>query len=303
MMKLRYSIFTTSLVILLSACSDNDEVSTSPVRHVISLSTITQGMSRAANVADDLQDAQFVSGSTISVQVTDNAATNAEVYSLCTYEADGNGGLTTTNAQYYPISGSTINLYAYYPADAGATFTVQSNQSTPANYRASDLMRATATGLSYSETPHELTFHHLLSKVVVKLEPGTGLTAADLNGATVVLGTATAGEGLNNQVTFNAATGAVSGATGDQAITVTTDADNAQHAAVIVPQNVKGKKLCVTLGDVTKSWTITSDAETFPLEAGKVYLFTITVNRTGLSVSVTIQPWATGQNSTGDITF
>lgn len=305
MMKLRNTIFISSMVILLSACSDNDEVTTPapPVRHAISLSTVAIGMSRAANVAVDLQDAQFVSGSTISVQVTDNAATSPEIYSPCTYTADGVGGLTTTNAQFYPISGSTIDLYAFHPADAGETFTVQSDQSTPENYRASDLMHATATGLSYSETPHELTFYHLLSKVVVKLEPGTGFTVADLDGATVVLGTAAEGEGLNNQVTFNAATGTISGATGDQAITVTTDADNAEHAAVIVPQNIKGKKLFVTLSGVTKSWTITSDAETFPLEAGKVYVFTITVNRSGLSVSVTIQPWATGENATGDITF
>lgn len=302
-MKLRNTIFASSMVILLSACSDNDEISTPPVRHAISLSTVTQGMSRAANVATDLQDVQFASGSTVSVQVTDNASSDQEVYSLCTYTADGLGALTTTNMQYYPVGGSTVDLYAFHPANAGATFTVRSDQSTMANYRASDLMYATASGLSYSETPHELTFYHLLSKVVVKLEPGAGFTAADLNNATVVLGTVTGGEGLNNQVTFNAATGTISDATGDLPIRVTTDADDAQHAAVIVPQNIKGKKLCVTLGDVTKTWTITCEAETFPLEAGKVYLFTITVNRSGLTVTVTIQPWESGENATGDITF
>lgn len=64
---------------------------------------------------------------------------------------------------------------------------------------------------------NQLSFTHKLSKIIVKLELPTnsGFDASELDDATIAIGTSTTNEGVNNQVTFDPATGAVSGATGD----------------------------------------------------------------------------------------
>lgn len=276
-------------VVAFAACSNNE--SDNQVQNpdnAIRLSTSAAPQTRATNVAENLQDTQFANGTTISVQVVDKKTTDAPAvsYDLATYTANGSGGLTTTATdQYYPATGSSVKAYAYHPANVSTTFTVQADQTDAANYIASDLMWA-EKDLTKGET-NNLQFAHLLSKIIVKLTAGSGFAAADLNGATITIGTSTTNEGVNNQVTFDPATGAISDATGDQVITVTDAAGTSEHAAVIVPQNMTGKKICVTIAGVTKEYTISSTA----FEAAHKYTYTIRVAKTGLSVSSTIGGW------------
>lgn len=280
--------------ITLAACSNDDNVSNVFDSNVISLSANVNGRTRAADNATNLQNTQFVSGTTISVKITDLATSSPVTYALATYTANGSGGLTTTTPQYYPASGSSVKAYAYHPADAGTTFTVAADQISEANYKASDLMWALKTPLDKTAATNNLEFSHLLSKLVVQLVAGTGFTNDELSAATVTL------KGVNNQVTFAPETGAISGASGSANIVVTTAAGNAANAAVVIPQDVAGKKIGVTIAGNEVEYTIPAST-TF--EAANVYTYTITVAKSGLTVKSSITDWTTGTASSGTITF
>ena len=279
--------------ITLAACSNDDNVSNVFDSNVISLSANVNGRTRAADNATNLQNTQFVNGTTISVQITDLAESSPVSYSLATYTADGNGALTTTTPQYYPASGSSVKAYAYHPAGAGTTFTVAADQTADANYKASDLMYASLNPLVKTAT-NNLAFSHLLSKLVVQLQSGTGFTDEELSAATVTL------KGVNNQVTFAPETGAISDASGSANIVVTTAAGTAANAAVVIPQDVAGKTIGVTIAGKEVEYTIPTST-TF--EAAKVNTYTITVAKSGLTVSSSITDWTPGASSSGTITF
>ena len=294
-------------VLLMAACSSNDVDTSEPnVLGEIQLYTEVSQLTRAANGAvDNLQDTQFTADTTISVQVTDNAASDpVVVYPLATYKADGNGGLSTETPLYFPPSGSSVNIYAFHPAGAPENFSVKTDQSTTKNYVDSDLMWASLSGITKTSTADErrLQFTHKLSKVIVSLVKGSGVTDDEINAATISLGT------VVYKGTFTASTGTFVAADGNEAsntstITIATNAGTSQHAAIIVPQDVTGKLLTIAMGGGTQSYTFPETT----FAAGKKYTYVVTVNKTGLNVTTTITDWATpdGWNTPAnvDITF
>ena len=290
--------FILAAAITMAACSNDDNVSNVFDDNVISLSATVSGnanaQTRAVNDATNLQNTQFVNGTTISVQITDLATSGAIHYDLATYTADGTGALTTATPQYYPASGSDVKAYAYHPADAGTTFTVAADQTADANYKASDLMYALLNPLNKTAATNNLAFTHLLSKLVVQLQAGTGFAATELSDATVTL------KGVNNQVTFNPETGAISDATGSANITITTEAGTAANAAVVIPQDVAGKKIGVSIAGNEVEYEI---PESTTFEAAKVYTYTITVAKSGLTVTSSIAGWTEVEGVSGNITF
>jgi len=92
---------------------------------------------------------------------------------------------------HFPVSQAQ---YAAIPindksdADVGPLLhNVETDQSTAANYSKSDLLYGIIPEMATSETAIPLNFHHMLSKIVVKLKKGDGLTSANLGTATIQL--------------------------------------------------------------------------------------------------------------------
>ena len=285
--------------LVLAACSSNDPETPANTGE-IRLYTEVAAQTRAAEVPTDLQDTQFAAGTGISVMVTDNHdVTNDYLvsYPLQTYTADGMGGLSTSVKQYYPASGNSVSICAYHPYDALQTFSVAADQTSTANYRASDLMWAKLTDVTKetSEADRVLKFDHLFSKVIVKLLKGNGVTDAEMNAARITLGD----DDLVMGGTFKSDDGSFErDNTNKGTLLIATDAGTSLHAAVVVPQEMDGKKLTVgfVANDVvyaTQSYVIPS-ATTF--EAGMKYTYTITVNKAELVVTTEIADWTTGWN-------
>ena len=276
-------------VLMMAACSSNDpEVQDSAGE--IHLYTEVTAPTRAEDDPTDLQDAQFIRNTEISVMVTDKATENRVPYNLETYRANGSGGLTPTTPQYYPPSGSNVDICAYHPAGTTNTFTVAANQQSPDDYRASDLMWAQLTDINKNTDAADrvLKFNHLCSKIIVKLIKGNGVTSAEINAASITL----EGGGEYNQLIMGGTFGAGQGSLTADAnnwgtMTITTNAGTAYHAAVVIPQNMNGKKITVALGGGSQSYTISDTT----FEPGTRYTYTITVNKGELVVSATIEPW------------
>lgn len=281
-------------VLMMAACSSNETEAPANTGEIRLYTEVAPMQTRAANVAIDLQDTQFAAGTDISVMVTDNYNLTTDVtmtYPLQTYTADGAGGLTTSVKQFYPASGNSVDICAYHPWDAQstATFSVKADQRSTANYRASDLMWAKLTSIT-KDTPaanRVLRFDHLFSKVIIKLIKGNGVTQDEIDHAKITLG--------NNDLvmsgTFASDNGSFSAETpGTGNILIATDAGTAEHAVVVVPQNMSGKPLTVELGGGKKSYEIPA-ATIF--EAGMKYTYTITVNKAELVVTTEITDWST----------
>lgn len=301
----RKLFFFMMTALTLSACSSDSDPQ-APSRSEIRLFTEVASQTRAVNNLTDLQNEQFVSGTKISVQITDNATSDPVNYLLTQYTANGSGGLTPDATQYFPASGGTVSVYAYHPTTATSNFSVQANQAGDdgtANYKASDLMWASLSAISNASTAEQckLTFTHKLSKIVVQLEAGLGFTADQLASATIALGDATNKVIMNG--TFTASTGEFSTATGDAItsgiITITTAAGTSEHAAIVVPQDMGGKKIAITIGDKTAYYPIAANT-TFL--TGKVYTYKLNVSMTGITLSsVSISNWNNGsEGGTGD---
>ena len=263
--------------------------------------------SRANNA--NVPDKQIAADELIGVHVNGvDGETAFTPYANVSAKADGNGLFSAYfTVMYYPQSGNDVKITAYHPYNNGTPdeydFTVAADQSVAGNYYAADLLYSAEGTYQRSKDAHSLTFTHKLAKVVCVLTHGTGLTDADLNGATVEIITP------ERAVKFNRKTGDV--VTAD----VSANSDNVklgQHGAIIAPGTFtkSTKFLKVTLatgGELYYTLPADNDPDTdgdqdLELAGGSVYTFNITVNLTGLTVKSTITAW-TPVGITGDATM
>ena len=192
------------------------------------------------------------------------------------YSADGSGNLTATNNMEWPASGGAT-IYAYAPYQSGwtyntdNTFTVQNDQSTEANYLASDLLYGVPASNPVAKTTSAvpLTFTHKLAKVNITISKG--VTAPALTNAKVYITNTMA------STTFNPSTGAVGEATGaaNPILVGTLTSETAVTiSAVVVPQTVAANKrlILLTLADNSSLEAKVTANTTF--EGGKEYTFT-----------------------------
>lgn len=313
-MKTKFMMMMAAAAMVLTSCSNDEETDNWNGEIRLSSGLAVQQVTRAAT---DIQSDQFASGEKIDVfineDVTGGQATTTYDQPLV-YTAGESGTMNppTDKQPYFPASGNGVNIYAVYPTNTASTwssttFTVASDQSADANYKASDLMygKPASNPVSRTSSATALTFKHLLSKVTITLEAGTGSPV--LEGAIVKL------TGVNQSATVTKETGTVEliNPQGPTSITVMNVTGSAlSGSAVVVPQTLATSFIEITLanGGVLTSKNLKGDGESkiteVVLTSGNEYKYTIKVNLTSLDVTSTITPWnettATGEATMGD---
>lgn len=292
-------LFLAASALMIAACS-NDESGDQSVQspEVISLSATVNGGMRASGA--NPQDEQFVSGKKIFVEAYKTGVSTA-TYATGEYTTtDASGTLSGTLT--YPATGENIDICAYYPSTVNSnttSFTVQTDQSSDANYQNSDLMYATkATGLEKGSI-HNLTFNHALSKIIVEIQPGTGVLAGDITSQV----SAVKIKNTQPTATFNITGGAVgtieeSGSVTDINITGT----KTINEGIIVPQDVDaGAFIEVTYNGTQYTYNLGA-SKTF--NPGEKYTYTLTLNASGISLkSLEINDWTLGTGGSKEITL
>ena len=272
-----------------AACSNNE--SDNQVQNPDNAIRLNASVGEITRAGSNLLETNFAANTKVKVQVTDKKTTDAAAvtYGAVDYTVGANGALSVTPIQYYPASGSEVKVYAYYPSTAAdnTTFTVATDQNENAAYQASDLMYATLDPL-VKNTTNQLTFNHVMSKITVTLTAGTGFTAAELNNAIVTL------KNVKYKGTFAPADGTFTAANDTENITITTAAGTTAKSAIIVPQDVAGKKLAVTIAGKEMEYSIPASTN---FEKGKNNTYSITVAKTGIQVSSSIANWGNGGNN------
>ena len=296
-------IFLAVSALLFVACSNDEEIDN--WNGEIRLCTTTQLQTRATQ---DLQTTQFAANEKVDVFINEDASSPTYIYPQpIEYTADGTGGLkTSVDTPRYPTTGNGVNIFGVYPAgiafniDEDVNFSVMADQSSDANYNASDLMiGAAANPVSRQAGSVAVTFSHMLSKININVVIGTGLTADSLANATVSI--------LNTMpsTTFNIKRGEIGAASGGQAaafdITVGTLSANAMnHSAIIVPQEMEEATefIQIVLDSGTKLTYILPANTTFT--SGNVYTYNLTANRYEITATTSINDWVTGAEVTGE---
>lgn len=216
-------------------------------------------------------------------------------------------------------SGATASIYAYAPyqdgwtVDAANTFSVQADQSTSANYLASDLIYAKAETQAQNTTV-ALPFKHMLSKMNITITRAENATI-DLSSATVTI----TNTKLKAALTPNGGDNVLStvDSDNDAADITVIDGSSATLAetggnayAIIIPQTVSAGTELVKIVSGTKTLIAKLGTNT-TFTSGNAYSFTVNVGDIPEGTSVvtvvlgttSVTQWTTDDNTLGAVSF
>ena len=194
---------------------------------------------------------------------------------------------------YYPIDGN-VDFYSYYPHTTISDYKVALNVSDQTSQEAIDFMYAKTTGCHKSIPQVELKFNHMLSKLVLNVQPGNGLTQDDLNRLTVTI------KGQNTTATFNLADGVISGEGNPANIQMKAVQIGKRYEAILLPTASTIREIVFDLKngyDAPFVWKMNSD-----LKGGNLYNYTtVKLTRTTIDMMGTIESWNEVRNNNENI--
>lgn len=192
---------------------------------------------------------------------------------------------------YYPNTGQ-VTIRAYHPyrniAEGAAVFDF-SQQSSPQEI---DLLRAEKTGVSKSSTPIDLAFSHAFSKLNFNLIAGQGISATELQSASISLKNFVKSYTLLDHANFQ-----VDKSVSNQEFAVPTS-----KTAIVYPNatdKTGQEEFLIRIGTKTWSYSLTASDR---FEKGYAYTYNITISAKEIQVAqAAITPWTevTAVNNTG----
>lgn len=322
-MKSKYLLIATAATLLAACSNDENEVNNGPVE-----ARITAGIDGPKTRA---VDDSWSGGNTIGVMVT-NAPTStmATLYKNVEYTVESGGptGIfkATSGGIFFQDASENVTFAAYSPyqlsADAatlpGTDGTVTGgdtkDQSTVAKQEAFDYLFATgATAsrgsatveLKKADVDHDYQFKHKMSRLILVLNTSAtdGFTTDQVFSATYTLG------GLKHEGTFKVTDGTAAVSPSASAVSDWTITNNAKkddttgktrtYTMILYPQSLSSP---LTFSATIDGQTYVNKSDIQPaLAAGTSYTYTITMKKTGLSVSgCTIEGWTNDTSGSGN---
>ena len=249
---------------------------------------------RAAGVAwadgDRIGIFMTEAGKTLSADVIKEGVDN-----VC-YQSNGSiafspisGGKTI----FFPIDGD-VDFYSYYPQTTVNDYKVALNMADQKSQEAIDFMYAKTTGCNKAKPQVDLKFNHMLSKLVLNVQPGNGLTQDDLNKLTVTI------KDQNTTATFNLADGVISGEGNPADIEMKAVQVGKRYEAILLPTASTTREIVFDLDNGYEApfiWKMDSD-----LKGGNSYNYTtVKLTRTGMALTGTIEAWKEVNNNNENI--
>lgn len=301
-------LILAAAAITMASCS-NDEGASVANDGTIRLTT---DVSKAGTRTIDqtIQATQIVNGGKVFAEFSTSESTSSvdgwtgtPLKATGAYTADGNGNLSGATVKWPktygtsdPVGTETVSVEAWYPFTAkpnlgSATHAVEADQSTEANYAASDYLHgASSSAFTYDKisSPILVTFQHMLSKINVKVTKSDG---SSLVGAKVVFGP----EDMILKGTIgstSAVTAVTTPAAGDKGqVTMATLDATGTASCIIIPQTLASTKTLITITDADGSYSYTlAAAKTFA--ATKAYTYNVTIAEAGVIIlSEQITDW------------
>ncbi|MBQ8712303.1 MAG: fimbrillin family protein [Prevotella sp.] len=279
MIKKWYMLMVPGLLALAACTADTDDgVTHSGIPVTLTQTTVATDTRAAGN----LNNNYITSGEHILVKITDAASRTLDYF----YTAGDEGALAPKLGcveAYYPSSGN-VDIAAWYPWTTTDPFFVSDDQTTDADYMASDLMFAMAKGKNRNSGEVPLEFYHKMAKLNVTVTPGSDLSdVTELRLKSVQRG-----------VTANLLTGAVAVTIGDTYPADDIVMSTSNHGSVVFPPQVlDGEFLEVTTDEGTAVFALDAPKE---FKAGHEYTLEIQMTNMSVGAATVIEGW--GDNGT-----
>ena len=194
---------------------------------------------------------------------------------------------------YYPIDGD-VDFYSYYPHTTVSDYKVALNVADQTNQEAIDFMYAKTTGCNKATPQVDLRFSHMLSRLVLNVQPGNGLTEDDLNKLKVTI------KDQNTTATFNLADGVISGEGNPDNIQMKAVQVGKRYEAILLPTASKIREIEFELNngfDAPFVWKMDQE-----LTGGNLYNYTtVKLTRSTVDMSGTIESWNVVRNNNENI--
>ena len=194
---------------------------------------------------------------------------------------------------YYPIDGD-VDFYSYYPQTTVSDYKVALNVADQTNQEAIDFMYAKTTGCNKATPQVDLRFSHMLSRLILNVQPGNGLTEDDLNKLKVTI------KDQNTTATFNLADGVISGDGNPANIKMKAVQVGKRYEAILLPTASKIREIEFDLDngyDAPFVWKMDQE-----LKGGNLYNYTtVKLTRSTVDMSGTIESWNVVRNNNENI--
>ena len=287
-----------ALVLLAGAmvsCNTEDTASTTAngkvaVQFTGGISVDTRAAGQAWADGDKIGIFMIEAGKTLSADVIKEGVDN-----VC-YQTSGSSAFSPISGGktiFFPIDGD-VDFYSYYPQTTVNDYKVALNMANQTSQEAIDFMYAKKTGCNKATPQVDLKFNHMLSKLVLNVQPGNGLTQDDLNKLKVTI------KDQNTTATFNLADGVISGEGNPANIQMKTVIVGKKYEAILLPTKSTTREIEFDLDnghDAPFVWKMDQE-----LKGGNLYNYTtVKLTRTGVELSGTIKPWNEVKNDNENI--
>ena len=287
-----------ALALLASAmvsCNTEDTASTTAngkvaVQFTGGISVDTRAAGQAWADGDKIGIFMIEAGKTLSADVIKEGVDN-----VC-YQTSGSSAFSPISGGktiFFPIDGD-VDFYSYYPQTTVNDYKVALNMANQTSQEAIDFMYAKKTGCNKATPQVDLKFNHMLSKLVLNVQPGNGLTQDDLNKLKVTI------KDQNTTATFNLADGVISGEGNPANIQMKTVIVGKKYEAILLPTKSTTREIEFDLDnghDAPFVWKMDQE-----LKGGNLYNYTtVKLTRTGVELSGTIKPWNEVKNDNENI--
>ena len=273
------------------ACAADDATIGNRGQVPIILTTAMESGTATRAATNVLSSTQFGADETFYACFSAEARVGGVVGGGTTFTTSGTGATTPVSQPYFTDAASSATVYAYYPyvtgkqvTETSTSFSVETDQTSEAGYKKSDLMYATATvtknGTSGTGVLH---FAHKMSKIVVNVTAGEGVSS--ITGVYVIGGNRTIALSSDGACTLGATSDALS--VNSPLTMYTGSGTSASCAALIPPQTITGSFLIITtnLGNAVCSLS----GKTF--NSGGSYTYMLTVSSTDIGLATDITNW------------
>ena len=195
----------------------------------------------------------------------------------------------------YQSNGSIdVDFYSYYPQTTVNDYKVALNMADQKSQEAIDFMYAKTTGCNKATPQVDLKFNHKLSKLILNVQAGNGLTQDDLNNLTVTI------KDQNTTATFNLADGVISGEGNPDNIQMKATQVGKIYEAILLPTESTTREIEFNLNnghDAPFVWKMDSE-----LKGGNLYNYTtVKLTRTTVDMMGTIESWNEVKNNNENI--
>ena len=307
-MKIKYIVALMTVIATAGGCTQDtgeQPEEAVPIRLAATITPTDVGKTRAFGVwggSATTQDTELLTGQTVRAWISENDGSHTDPikdpieYTVSNAAGDLEPVNTTTDpAFYYPQGVDVISIHAIHPSGyaSGGTFTVNTDQTTEANYAASDLCYSMPANFARTDVDANgrklLQMKHLLSKIVVNLTLDPNVTSATLP-ASIKLHAKTSTTmtyPVDPSIDANCYTGCTaSDASNPGIITMIQE-------AIIPPQTIAAGASFLSFSVTGVGPMIYPMPAATTFESGKRYIYDISVKNVGIDVTTTVAGWGT----------